>query len=377
MSRPARVSIDLDALKSNYRYAKKLTGKKMAAVIKADAYGHGMVRIAHALSSEADAFAVACIEEAVELRAAGIQNAILLLEGFFEASEIPLIDELQLDTVIQQPFQIEALQKVSVSKPLRVWLKMDSGMHRVGFLPEYYRKAWQQLQECSAVGDIVLMTHFARADESEQGYTRTQAETFNQATLGLSGERSLCNSAGVLAWPEAHGDWGRPGLMLYGVSPFIDVHKNVDALRPVMKLSSGLIAVREIPKGVPVGYGGSWIAPRKTKAGVVALGYGDGYPRHAPSGTPVLVNGQRVPVIGRISMDMITVDLTDLPEVSIGDEVVLWGDQNLSATEVADMAGTIPYELFCSVRRVPFSFSEIAEKDTEVAECDLSRKVRA
>ncbi|WP_461538151.1 alanine racemase [Spongorhabdus nitratireducens] len=368
MSRPAKVVIDLDALRFNYRYAKQVTGRKIAAAVKANAYGHGIVHVAQALAAEADAFAVACIEEAVELRAAGIKTPILLLEGFFEASEIPLIDELQLDTVVQHPFQIEALQQASVSRPIRVWLKMDSGMHRVGFLPDQYRAAWHQLNDTAAVREIILMTHFARADEPEHGYTRSQVETFNESILGLSGSRSLCNSAGLLAWSEAHGDWGRPGLMLYGVSPFVGHHPAADPLRPVMKLTSGLIAVRDIPQGVPVGYGGSWVAPRQTRAGVVAMGYGDGYPRHAPSGTPVLINGHRAPVIGRISMDMMTVDLTDVPDVAIGDEVTLWGDPLLSATEVADMAATIPYELFCSVKRVPFSYES---KAVSVSETDL------
>lgn len=354
--RPAHALINLEALRHNYRLARQLSGTRALAVIKANGYGHDAVECAHALEQEADAFAVACIEEALVLRQAGIRLPILLLEGWFEASELALIAEHQLWSVVHHQAQLEDLLEARLSAPLHIWLKLDSGMHRVGFGPDDYARAWRQLEACDQVASLTKMTHFSRADEPETGRTEEQLATFQCATEGLDGPRSLCNSAGVLAWPPAHGDWVRPGIMLYGATPFEFDQANAARLRPVMNLESRIIAVRDLPVGEPIGYGSRFVTQRPTRMGVVAMGYADGYPRHAPDGTPVLVDGQRTRLAGRVSMDMLTVDLTDLPQAGLGSRVRLWGD-GLNASEVASHAGTIAYQLFCNLNRVPRRFT--------------------
>ena len=364
MSRPAKAVINLDALKHNYQLTKSLSNQhrkdgKVMAVVKADAYRHGAVACASALSEEADGFAVACIEEALELREAGIRQPILLLEGIFEASELNDASKHHLDIVVQNLDQLTMLEQVPQVESVRVWLKMDSGMHRVGLLPEQYQAAWERLNTVPWVSDIVLMTHLACADEPDNGYTRAQLEVFEQHTLGLPGERSIANSAGLVDFAQARAGWNRPGLLLYGASPFERAHPIEHQLQPVMELHSAIISIKDIPAGSPVGYGSQWVTRRTTRQGVVAIGYADGYPRHAKNGTPVLVNGHRVPVIGRVSMDMLTVDLTDAPETRIGDPVVLWG-QGLPAAEVARYADTIPYQLFCNFNRVPVQHLQTA-----------------
>lgn len=353
--RPAHALIDLDALRHNYRLAKSLGGRRALAVLKANAYGHGAVACARALADEADAFAVACIEEALELRAAGIQQPILLLEGWFEASELPLIVEHQLWSVVHHQQQVQELLGAQLGTPLPIWLKLDSGMHRVGFDPAEYAAVWRQLERSQNVASLTSLTHFSRADEPSSGRTETQLETFERATQGLNGPTSLCNSSGVLAWPQAHGDWLRPGVMLYGATPFEFAQEHAARLKPVMQLQSKIIAVRELAAGEPIGYGSRFITQRPTRVGVVAMGYADGYPRHAADGTPVLVDGQRTQLIGRVSMDMLTLDLTDLPHSGLGSAVRLWGE-GLNASEVALHAGTIAYQLFCNLNRVPRRF---------------------
>ena len=350
--RPAHALIDLSALRHNYQLAKSLSGSRAFAVIKANAYGHGAVRCAQALQGSADAFAVACIEEALELRAAGIREPILLLEGWFEADELPLLAEHDLWAVLHHEEQLLQLQDATLSRPLHIWLKLDSGMHRVGFGPDEYASVWQRLAALPQVASLSKITHFSRADEPETGRTEQQLATFAAATAGLEGPASLCNSPGILAWPQAHHDWLRPGIMLYGATPFEFEQGNASKLRPVMQLTSRIIAVRELPAGEPIGYGSRFITPRPTRVGVVAMGYADGYPRHAKDGTPVLVDGQRTGLIGRVSMDMLTVDLTDLPGSGLGSAVTLWGD-GLNASEVASWADSIPYQLFCNLNRVP------------------------
>ena len=350
--RPAHALIDLSALRHNYQLAKSLSGCRAFAVIKANAYGHGAVRCAEALQGSADAFAVACIEEALELRAAGIRQPILLLEGWFEADELPLLAEHDLWAVLHHEEQLLQLQDANLSRPLHIWLKLDSGMHRVGFSPAEYASVWQRLAALPQVASLSKITHFSRADEPETGRTEQQLTTFAAATAGLEGPASLCNSPGILAWPQAHHDWLRPGIMLYGATPFEFEQDNASKLRPVMQLTSRIIAVRELPAGEPIGYGSRFITPRPTRVGVVAMGYADGYPRHAKDGTPVLVDGQRTGLIGRVSMDMLTVDLTDLPGSGLGSAVTLWGD-GLNASEVAGWADSIPYQLFCNLNRVP------------------------
>ncbi|MBH3462943.1 MULTISPECIES: alanine racemase [Pseudomonas] len=353
--RPARALIDLQALRHNYRLARELSGAKALAVVKADAYGHGAVRCALALETEADGFAVACIEEALELRAAGIKAPVLLLEGFFEASELALIAEHDLWCVVHSLWQLEVIEQTAVRKPLNIWLKLDSGMHRVGLHPKDYHEAYQRLLASGKVARIVLMTHFARADELDASTTEQQVAVFQAARQGLAAECSLRNSPGVLGWPQVPSDWVRPGIMLYGATPFEVEQAAAARLQPVMTLQSRIISVRELPTGEPVGYGAKFTSPRPTRVGVVAMGYADGYPRHAPTGTPVVVAGKRTQLIGRVSMDMLCVDLTEVPEAGIGSPVELWGKQVL-ASDVAQQAGTIPYQIFCNLRRVPLDY---------------------
>ena len=353
--RPARALIDLQALRHNYRLARELSGAKALAVIKADAYGHGAVRCALALEAEADGFAVACIEEALELRAAGIKGPILLLEGFFEASELALISANDLWCVVHSLWQLEAIEQSAVAKPLKVWLKLDSGMHRVGLHPKDYQQAYQRLLASGKVARIVLMSHFARADELDAQATAQQLAVFEEARQGLSAECSLRNSPAVLGWPQVPSDWVRPGIMLYGATPFEVPQAEASRLQPVMTLQSRVISVRELPAGEPVGYGAKFLSPRPTRVGVVAMGYADGYPRQAPTGTPVLVAGKRSQLIGRVSMDMLCIDLTDVPEATLGSPVELWGKQVL-ASDVAGHAGSIPYQLFCNLKRVPLEY---------------------
>jgi len=354
--RPAQALIDLAALRHNYQLARQCSGGKALAVVKADAYGHGAVPCAQALQADADGFAVACIEEALELRAAGITQPILLLEGFFEASELALIDQHQLWCVVHSLWQLDAIEQARLSRPLQVWLKLDSGMHRVGLFPEQYQAAYRRLQASSKVDKIVLMSHFARADELDCTRTEEQLAVFNAAREGLQAEVSLRNSPAILGWPQVPSDWVRPGIMLYGATPFEQSQALAAQLKPVMTLQSQIINVRELPVGEPVGYAARFVAERPTRVGVVAMGYADGYPRHAPTGTPVAVDGQLTRIIGRVSMDMLTVDLTDLPHAGLGSRVELWGAQVL-ASDVAAQAQTIPYQIFCNLRRVPRLYS--------------------
>jgi len=354
MARAAEALIDLPALAHNLRRAREaMPGSRVMAVVKANGYGHGVERVAGALRS-ADAFAVACLDEAEQLRESGFAHPINVLEGFYDVEELRRFSRHHVDATIHQPEQIEALERTRIDRPLKVWLKIDTGMHRLGVAPEQARALWERLNACSAVGGIGLMTHLANADNRNDPTTERQLLAFTGAIGHLHGERSIANSAGILGWPAASGDWIRSGIMLYGASPFCDSTAAEERLRPVMTLQTGLIAIRDLAAGERLGYGGTWCSDKPSRIGVAAIGYGDGYPRHAPSGTSVLVEGQRAPLVGRVSMDMITIDLTELPEAKIGDRVVLWG-AGLPAEEVARQAGTIPYELFCQVtRRVKF-----------------------
>lgn len=351
MSRPLRATVGLSALRHNLGIARRhAPNARIMAVIKANGYGHGMLRVARALEA-ADGFAVLNLAEAISLREAGSRQEILLLEGFFSADELPLIDRHGLSTVIHTHWQIDALLKASPPSPIRAWLKINSGMNRLGFQPDEVPSALQSLQQAGA--QVTLMTHFACADEA-YGITE-QLALFNSITHGLELPRSLSNSAAVLNHPDAHGEWVRPGIMLYGASPTNHQTPSELGLKPAMTLSSELIAVRNIPAASAVGYGASFRAPVAMRIGTVACGYADGYPRHAPTGTPVLVNGLRSRIIGRVSMDMLTVDLTDIPDARIGSPVTLWGE-GLPVDEVATAAGTISYELLCAIAaRVPMT----------------------
>jgi len=321
--------------------------RRVAAAVKANAYGHGLIRVARAL--DADAYAVAAIEEALVLREADIDRPILLLEGVFEAAELPLCARHDLEIVVHHPEQARMLELARLEKPLKVWLKIDTGMHRLGLEPETVPLAFQRLRACPAVAPAIgLMSHLARADERDCDYTSRQLHAFETATADLPGERSLANSAGILGWPGTHFDRIRPGIMLYGASPFMDSLGPDEDLRPVMTFHTRLISIKRLRRGEPVGYGGAWTCPEDMEVGVAAAGYGDGYPRHAPSGTPVLVNGREAPLVGRVSMDMITLDLRQHPEARIGDPVVLWGE-GLPVERIARAAGTISYTLLCGI----------------------------
>ncbi|HEY8587524.1 MAG TPA: alanine racemase [Rhodanobacter sp.] len=353
--RPARALIDLGALRHNYRLARELGGGKALAVVKADAYGHGAVRCAQALQNEADGFAVACIEEALELRHAGIQAPILLLEGFFEADELALIDAHGLWCVVQASWQIDAIADSRPEKPLVIWLKLDSGMHRLGLAASDYRAALERLQAMPQVAEVVAMTHFARADELDCTRTSEQVATFKQVCSELNLTTSLDNSPALLGWPDVHGDWARPGLMLYGATPFAGAHPVAERMRPVMTVESQVISVRELAPGEPVGYGARFVTERPSRIGVVAMGYADGYPQFAPNGTPVTIDGRPGKLAGRVSMDMLTVDLTDHPAAGLGSRVELWGAQ-VPVSTLASHCGSSAYQLLCGLKRVPRSY---------------------
>ena len=367
MTRATQAFINLRALQHNLKCVRGLAPKsKVMAIIKADAYGHGITRIARALR-DVDGFGVARLDEAIVLREAGVTKPITLLEGFLDAAELPLICQHKLAVVIHHVTQLEILEHATLTDPLSVWLKVDSGMHRLGFAPGEVKAVWARLAHCENVAQPMrLMTHFASADDKQDELTLRQVDCFAQTVSGIEAERSLANSAAIMGWPQTHADWVRPGLMLYGVSPFLNSSAQQDGLRPVMTLSSKLIAINSLKKGDAVGYGASWVCPEDMRVGVAAIGYGDGYPRHAESGTPVLVNGQRVPLVGRVSMDMICLDLRSQPEAHVGDPVILWGD-GLPVEEVAQHAATIPYELLCGVARRVKSVTVNAREETHGA----------
>lgn len=346
MARPNQARLDLGALRHNLGVARALApNSQLMAVVKANGYGHGAVTVARQLDALADALAVACIEEAVELRDAGVKAPILLLEGVFEARELGTVAQSGFWITIDNEWQLRWLEEAVLPRPIGCWLKMDTGMHRLGISPQRVREFYQRLQASDNVlGEPVIYTHFACADQLDSDQTRQQLALFERSCTGLPGPRSAANSAGLLGWPQSHHDWVRPGYMLYGNSPFSQAHPNTESLQPVMTLSSAVISIREVAAGEAVGYGATWIAPRPSRIATVTIGYGDGYPRGAPNGTPVLVNGQRASLAGRVSMDMITVDVTALPQVQLGDEVVLWG-KGLPVDEVARRVGTIGYEL--------------------------------
>nr|WP_321528477.1 alanine racemase [Sedimenticola selenatireducens] len=347
--------IDLAALRHNLQKARDFVpGGRVYAVIKANAYGHGMLRVAPYLAG-ADALAVARVEEAVKLRQAGVDRPLLVLEGFYDAAELEAAAHYQLEVAVHQQEQIDILRQRRLTHPIVCWLKVDSGMHRLGFQPAAVEGAWQALQsDPSVAAGVRLMTHLSSADDLNDPTTSAQLATFRPFVERFRTPCSIANSAGIIGWPAAKSDWIRPGIMLYGASPMLGQTGEQIGLKPVMSLQSRLIAINHFAKGSPIGYSGNWVCPEDMPVGVVAAGYGDGYPRHAPSGTPVLLNGSRVPLIGRVSMDMLTVDLRSQPAARLGDPVTLWGE-GLPAEVVAHQAGTIAYELFCGVtQRVLF-----------------------
>lgn len=334
------------ALRHNLQQVRRLAPhSRLIAVIKANAYGHGALATALALK-DADGYGVARLSEALVLRQEGITKPILLLEGFLSKDELPLLAENHFETVVHNIEQLFALEQTVLPHPITVWMKLDTGMHRLGVRPEEAEAFYQRLSQCKNVRQPVnVVSHFARADEPTCGATERQLDIFTTFTEGKPGLRSIAASGGILLWPQSHYDWVRPGIILYGVSPLDDRSTGKDfGCQPVMTLTSSLIAVREHKAGEPVGYGGTWISERDTRLGVVAMGYGDGYPRAAPSGTPVLVNGREVPIVGRVAMDMICVDLGPQAQDKAGDAVVLWGE-GLPVERIAEITKVSAYEL--------------------------------
>jgi alanine racemase len=350
VSRPACIRIDLPALRHNHQHLRATHGGRLLAVLKADAYGHGAVACAQALAGVADGFAVAFGDEASVLRAAGITQPVLVLEGVFTPAELRCAVAEGWWIVVHHEAQLAMIEGCTLRDArLHVWLKVDSGMHRCGFAPEAVAAAHARLRASGQVASITLMSHLARADEAGHDFTHLQLMRFEQATAGLPGARSLANSAGMLFWPAARRDWGRGGIGLYGVDPAGGSAAAL-GLQAVMSAESAIMAVREIDAGEPLGYGGAFVATRKTRVGLVAFGYADGYPRAAREGTPVAVDGHEVRLIGRVSMDMLTVDLTDVPTAGVGSRVELWGRQ-VGVNVVAGHAGTIAYEVLCNAKR--------------------------
>lgn len=355
--RKTEALIDLDAIRENYALACALAPKsKNIAVIKANAYGHGLVAVAKALQAEAPAFAVAVLEEALELRHAGISVPLLILEGVSSVAQIELAAAKELSLVVHSEEQVSLLQRANPSAPVSIWLKVDTGMHRLGVRPSQVEILLGGLQDC-ACEVAVICTHLACADDLSSDVTNTQLAAFAACSSDLDIAKSIANSAGILAWPQSHADWNRPGYLLYGVSPLADDLESARGLKPAMSVRSEIISIREVAAGDVVGYGGRWQAARPSVIGTVAIGYADGYPRHAAAGTPTVINGRVAPLVGAVSMDLITVDLTEHENVAVGDSVELWGN-SISVNEVAALSDTIGYELLTAVSaRVPRRYS--------------------
>jgi len=362
MPRPIQARIDLNAVRHNYLLARQCvaasdspdspaSAARAWAVVKADAYGHGLLRVANALREVADGFALLEIEAAVALREAGFRQPILLLEGFFEPDDLPVCAEYGLTVAVHRLEQLHMIQAAALPVRLPIYIKLNTGMNRLGFTSGQIPALRRELARNTAVGPATLMMHFAEADGGRG--VDWQLGRFREMTEGWDLPVCMANSAAIIRYPLTGHDWVRPGIMLYGASPFADVSAESLGLQPVMTLGSRILAVQEIQPGERVGYGGTFEANRPSRIGIVACGYADGYPRHAPTGTPILVNGRRTMTVGRVSMDMLACDLTDIPEAGVDSPVVLWGE-GMPADEVAAAAGTISYELFCSLaRRVP------------------------
>jgi alanine racemase len=364
MARPLYAQINLAALRSNLALARaKARGAQVLAVVKANAYGHGLMQVLPALE-DADGLALVELDAAIELRERRYSRRILLLEGFFHETELVELGNRRLGTVVHDMEQVRMLEKAVLARPLEVFVKVNVGMNRLGFRPAEVAGACQRLSSSPSVAALRLMMHFARADE-EDGLQEA-LDVFEAACQGLSYPRSLANSAGVVRFAEVGGDVVRPGIMLYGASPLPYDTAQMLGLAPVMTLRSQLIAVQDLAANESVGYGATYTAAKPHRIGVIACGYADGYPRHAPNGTPVLVCGKKVRMAGRPSMDMLTVDLADVPEARVGSPVVLWGE-GLPVDDVANAASTVGYELLCAVApRVPHVPSEVGGIDLEL-----------
>ncbi len=343
--------IDHNALIHNVKTIKAMVpDSHIAAVVKANAYGHGLLTVADTLQPYVGAFAVARLDEALSLRERGISRDIILLEGFFEDSDINTISHHNFLTVIHDIEQVDAIERAEVAKPIRCWMKIDIGMHRLGASYDQISEMKYRLENCRNVKHpLGLISHLSVADTpSESEYNCEQIDRFIKVSRDFKGDLCLANSAGILKWPASHTKWVRPGIILYGISPFEDKVGSDFGLKPVMTLRSSLIAVRKVKKGAKVGYGAAWTAPVDTVIGIAAVGYGDGYPRTAPTGTPVWVNGRIAGSVGHVCMDMMFVDLGPQASDRVGSEVVLWGSE-VPVEKVAKLCGTIPYELVCHI----------------------------
>ena len=364
MARPLFAQVNITALRANLAQVRVRAPKtQVLAVVKANAYGHGLLRVLPALA-DADGLAVAELDAAFELRAAHYTRRILLLEGFFAADELPEFAAKRLAAVVHHAEQVTMLEAAHLERPIEVFLKINTGMNRLGVRAGEVSGLAERLTHCDSVAALRLMTHLARADE-EDG-VKEQIAAFDAACKGLPYPRSIANSAGVVRYAETGGDIVRPGIMLYGATPFPYDTAEMIGLQPVMTLRSQIIAVQDLKANESVGYGAAYTASRAHRIGAVACGYADGYPRHAPNGTPVLVCGKKVRMAGRPSMDMITVDLTDVPEARIGSPVVLWGE-GLPVDDVASAAATVGYELLCALApRVPVVTTNVGRVDLEL-----------
>lgn len=352
MTRPILATIHTDALRRNLAVARRHAPQsKMMAVIKAHGYGHGLLRVASALQ-DADGFAVLNISEGVALREAGFGQTILLLEGLFDSDELATAAEHCLAAVVHSEPQLLMLEAAQGIPAIDIFLKVNTGMNRLGVPIGRFWSFYDRLRVCKSVGQMTLMTHFATADEEEVGIAG-QFDLFDELTREISLPRTMANSAAILRYPQTHTDWVRPGIMLYGATPFSDQSAAALGLQPAMTLSSEIIGIQTLQPGDSVGYGRRFIAEKTTRIGIVACGYADGYPRHAPNGTPIAIAGKRTRTIGRVSMDMLYADLTDIPEADIGSPVELWGMQ-VPVDAVAETSGTVGYELLCALApRVP------------------------
>jgi len=349
MARKCTAIINLNAIKKNYLYAKSLSPQSKAiAVVKANAYGHGVIAVARYLEDDADLYGVACTEEAIELRESGIDKTpILLMEGIFEESELNLIEKYNLTTTICNQPQLNWFLSYDFKNSVDIFVKYDSGMGRLGFQDEEFTRAVSLLEKSKKINNMTMMTHFSNADNLESTSTSKQIKKFENIVNTKTHTSSLANSAATMKWGQSHMDYIRPGIMLYGSSPFPD-KSNLDKLTPAMSLSSSLISIKSFKAGHSIGYGDRYVCEQDMDIGVVAIGYGDGYPRSAEDGTPVFINGVKTSIAGKVSMDMITIDLTNVPEPKIGDRVELFGD-NISVDEVAEHCKTISYEIFTQI----------------------------
>lgn len=341
--------IDLSALRHNLSVARRQApNSRVMAVVKSLAYGHGELAVARTIEPFADALAVARVEEGVRLRGAGIQCPLMILEGAVSPQHLDLARRHDLQLSVHDVYQLGLIQADQSNEPLTCWLKIDTGMHRLGIPPEQAAHSLKLLAALPQIHLAGVMTHLANADDTADPTTRQQLDRMREVTAGLDLPRSIANSAGILGWRDSHAEWVRPGLMLYGASPLQGCSAADLDLRPVMTLSAPLIAIKGIGAGARVGYGGTWTAPETMPLGVVSIGYGDGYPRHIREGAEVLLRGRPAKVVGRVSMDMITIDLRGIGDARVGDRVVLWGN-DLPVERLADNCNTIPYTLFCGV----------------------------